>query len=124
MSEPLACAAAGVALGLLGAGLLHLDPVARTLDAAILRKPQTVGSPAFAGWFGPIGAAALFYVMLMQDETGSASLAPPISLAIGASVMAHGITSTPLTRRFGRGRPGKVDQDGPNGQGNAGEPGG
>lgn len=58
-------------------------------------------SALFAGWFGPIGAAALFYAMLIQDEIGSAGLWPFISLAIGASVLAHGITGTPLTRLFG-----------------------
>ena len=65
---------------------------------------RTARSAAFAGWFGPIGAAALFYAMMIQDETGSAALWPPISLAIGASVLAHGVSSTPLTRLFGRGR--------------------
>lgn len=58
-------------------------------------------SALFAGWFGPIGAAALFYAMLIQDETGSGALWPYISLAIGASVLAHGVTGTPLTRVFG-----------------------
>jgi NhaP-type Na+/H+ or K+/H+ antiporter len=62
---------------------------------------REVRSALFAGWFGPIGAAALFYAMLIQDETGSAALWPFISLAIGASVMAHGITGTPLARVFG-----------------------
>ena len=58
----------------------------------------------FAGWFGPIGAAALFYAMLIQDQTGSAQLWPFISLAIGASVLAHGISATPMTRMFGAGQ--------------------
>ena len=62
---------------------------------------RDVRSALFAGWFGPIGAAALFYAMLIQDETGSAALWPFISLAIGASVLAHGITGTPMTRVFG-----------------------
>ncbi len=62
-------------------------------------------SALFAGWFGPIGAAALFYAMLIQDETGSSEYWPYISLAIGASVLAHGVTGTPLTRAFGRARP-------------------
>ena len=38
VSEPLACVLAGIALGPLGAGLLHLDPAASTLDAGILRE--------------------------------------------------------------------------------------
>jgi NhaP-type Na+/H+ or K+/H+ antiporter len=58
-------------------------------------------SAAFAGWFGPIGAAALFYAMLIQDETGSTQLWPYISLAIGSSVLTHGVSATPLTRMFG-----------------------
>jgi NhaP-type Na+/H+ or K+/H+ antiporter len=58
-------------------------------------------SAVFAGWFGPIGAAALFYAMLIQDETGSTQFWPYISLAIGASVLAHGVSATPLTRLFG-----------------------
>ncbi len=62
---------------------------------------RSVRSALFAGWFGPIGAAALFYAMLIQDETGSAALWPAISLAIGASVLAHGVTGTPFTRLFG-----------------------
>ncbi len=60
-----------------------------------------VRSAVFAGWFGPIGAAALFYAMMIQDETKSAALWPLISLAVGASVLAHGISGTPLTRWFG-----------------------
>ena len=58
-------------------------------------------SAAFAGWFGPIGAAALFYAMIIRDETGSTVLWPFISLGIGASLLAHGATATPFTRIFG-----------------------
>lgn len=58
-------------------------------------------SALFAGWFGPIGAAALFYAMLILDDTRSADLWPFIALAIGASVLAHGVSGTPLTRVFG-----------------------
>ncbi len=65
---------------------------------------RPVRNAAFAGWFGPIGAAALFYAMLIQERTGSTRLWPLISLAIGASVLAHGISATPLTRMFGAGR--------------------
>ena len=62
---------------------------------------RDVHSALFAGWFGPIGAAALFYAMLILDDTGSAELWPYIALAIGASVLAHGVSGTPLTRVFG-----------------------
>ncbi len=56
----------------------------------------------FAGWFGPVGAAALFYAMLIQGRTGLVEVWPTISLAVGASVLAHGVTGTPLTWVFGR----------------------
>lgn len=55
----------------------------------------------FAGWFGPVGAAALFYAMLAQDRTGIAEVWPAVSLAVAASVLAHGISATPLTWMFG-----------------------
>lgn len=61
----------------------------------------------FAGWFGPIGAAALFYAMLIQDETGSSALWAGVSLAIGVSVLGHGVSATPLTRLMGTARKGK-----------------
>ena len=96
------------------AGILLLRRLpAWLLLGRLMPWTRTAGSAAFAGWFGPIGAAALFYAMMIQDETGSAELWPPISLVIGASVVAHGITSTPLTRRFGRGRQAKANQEPP-----------
>lgn len=60
----------------------------------------------FAGWFGPIGAAALLYAMELQHRTELDALWPAISLAVGASILVHGVTSTPLTRLLGRGTAG------------------
>ena len=42
VSEPLACALAGVALGPAGFGLLHLDPAANPLHAEILREAARI----------------------------------------------------------------------------------
>ena len=42
ISEPLACVLAGIAIGPLGAGLLHLDPVTDPAAAAILREAARV----------------------------------------------------------------------------------
>ena len=89
------------------AGILLLRRLpAWLLLGRLMPWTRPVGRAAFAGWFGPIGAAALYYAMLIQDETGSAQLWPFISLAIGASVLAHGASATPLTRLFGVGRAG------------------
>ncbi len=55
---------------------------------------------SFTGWFGPIGVAAIFYLseatMNIQDEIiWSAG-----TLVIFSSVVIHGITATPLSRRY------------------------
>ena len=55
----------------------------------------------FAGWFGPVGAAALFYALDTQDRTGLAALWPVVSLAAAASVVAHGLTGTHLSVLLG-----------------------
>ena len=100
---------AWIALGWRGAAFAAAVLLLRRLPAWLLLGQlmpwtRSVRDAAFAGWFGPIGAAALFYAMLIQDETGSAQLWPFISLAIGASVLAHGVSATPMTRLFGAGR--------------------
>ncbi len=56
----------------------------------------------FAGWFGPMGAAALFYALELQQRTGRHDIWPIISLTVAASVVVHGISGTPLTRLYGR----------------------
>ena len=58
----------------------------------------------FAGWFGPIGTAALFYDGDAQDVAGIGVLWPVVSLAAAASVVAHGITGTHLSVFLGRTR--------------------
>ena len=59
--------------------------------------PETL----FAGWFGPVGAAALFYALEAQDLTGRTDLWPIVSLAATASVVAHGVTGTHLSAWLG-----------------------
>lgn len=88
------------------AGILLL----RRMPAWMLLRPKMPWTPRkqdalFAGWFGPVGAAAVFYGLLIQQETELAIVWPAISLAVFASVVAHGVTGTPLTRLFGRSHP-------------------
>jgi sodium/hydrogen antiporter len=56
----------------------------------------------FLGWFGPIGAAALYYAAFSYRETGIEEAWTVGSLVICASVLVHGITATPLTKLYGR----------------------
>ena len=56
----------------------------------------------FLGWFGPIGAAALFYAVLSLEEGGVEEVWVVGSLIICASLLAHGVTAAPFTRLYGR----------------------
>jgi sodium/hydrogen antiporter len=56
----------------------------------------------FLGWFGPIGAAALYYATFSFRETGIEEAWVVGSLVICASVVVHGRTATPLTKLYGR----------------------
>ena len=65
----------------------------------------------FAGWFGPIGVAALFYAMLALRCTGHEVVWSGGSLLICASLVAHAMTAAPLARLYGRSnRPGQPEK--------------
>jgi len=108
--------AAWAGLGLAAPGFAMAVLLLRRIPAWLLLRRwmpwnRDVRSALFAGWFGPIGAAALFYAMLILDETGSAALWPFVALAIGASVLVHGITGTPFTRLFGGTPPPETEEE-------------
>lgn len=63
---------------------------------------RTLPQVLFAGWFGPVGVAALFYACDAQLRTGSPVLWPVISLVCAMSVVAHGVTGTHLSALLGR----------------------
>ena len=101
------------ALGWRGVGfalaiLLLRRPPVWLLLGRLMPWTRDIREALFAGWFGPIGAAALFYAMLIQDQTGLTTIWPAVSLVVAASVLAHGATGTPLTWIFGRARSGSL----------------
>lgn len=67
-------------------------------------KPEITGwqEAAFAGWFGPIGISALFYVAYSLRETDLAILWPVVTLVIFSSIIAYGITAIRFTNLLGR----------------------
>ncbi len=81
--------------------LLRRLPAVLTLRPLLgpLRKGYDV---LFLGWFGPVGAAALYYAAFSLRETGIEEVWVVGSLIICASVMVHGVTATPLTKLYGR----------------------
>src|ERR671913_414142 len=56
----------------------------------------------FLGWFGPVGAAALYYAAFSYRETGIEAAWTVGSLVICASLLVHGVSATPLTKLYGR----------------------
>jgi NhaP-type Na+/H+ or K+/H+ antiporter len=97
---------------LFGAAVLLLRrPPAWLLLGRFMPWTRSTSAALFAGWFGPVGAAAVFYALSIQKVTGITEIWPAVSLAVAASVLAHGVTGTPLTRVFGRtASPGFRDQ--------------
>lgn len=65
----------------------HALPSVRNLHEAV-----------FAGWFGPVGIAAVFYALEWQGHSAGVALWPIVSLAVFASIVLHGVSGTPLTR--------------------------
>ena len=71
----------------------------RPLLGSLRRRARDV---LFLGWFGPIGAAALYYTAFSLRETGIEEAWVVGSLIICASVLVHGVSATPLTKLYGR----------------------
>lgn len=96
-----------LSLGWRGMGLLVAVLLLRRLPVLLLVRPflgnlKAIQDIVFMGWFGPIGAAAIFYAFLSQRYTGLNSLWPVISLIICGSILIHGITAIPLTQWYGK----------------------
>ncbi len=88
---------------LLAVGGLLLRRLPFVLALRPLISPiQRVRGALLLGWFGPIGVGALFYATLAQRETGNSLPWTVGTLLVTASVLAHGLSATSLTQRFGK----------------------
>lgn len=70
---------------------------------ALLRRPLRFTWPdvVYYGWFGPVGASALFYLTLAHEEgVADEAVFGAGTMAIVASVVAHGISAAPGRRRY------------------------
>lgn len=91
-------------------GLLFVAAVIllRRLPAMLALRPflgplrDNTKNVLFLGWFGPVGAAALYYAAFSLRETGIEEVWVVGSLVICASVLVHGVTATPLTKLYGK----------------------
>ena len=80
--------------------LVRMLPVAIALVGLGLR-PSTV---AFVGWFGPRGLASIILALVVVEEEsllrGIDEIFLVMTVTVLMSVVAHGVTAAPLTRRF------------------------
>jgi sodium/hydrogen antiporter len=70
----------------------------RRFIGPIDRSPATL----FAGWFGPIGIAAVFYAALSVRLTGTRTGWIVGTLIVVGSILAHGLTAVPATLAYDR----------------------
>jgi NhaP-type Na+/H+ or K+/H+ antiporter len=95
------------ALGWRGALFAALVLVLRRPPVVLALAPWLGALPArpdrrFVAWFGPVGVAAVFYAALALRQTGLEVVWHAATLAVVASLLAHGFSATPLTKRYAR----------------------
>jgi NhaP-type Na+/H+ or K+/H+ antiporter len=82
--------------------VLRIVPVAVSLLGLRLRAPTLL----FVGWFGPRGLATIVFGLLTfeeltTDEPLLRDIAGVLALTVLLSVVAHGVSATPLSQRYG-----------------------
>jgi NhaP-type Na+/H+ or K+/H+ antiporter len=84
--------------------LLRRPPVAAV---ALAPSDTPRRGRAFLAWYGPLGVAALYYVLVVE-RYGLAEqerIFAACTLAIAASVLVHSVSATPGVRGYGGRRP-------------------
>lgn len=88
--------------------LLRRPPLMLAL-APLLSSRFSGRDIAFAGWFGPIGIAAIFYAMESVERTGDQFVWYAVSAAVAGSILVHGVTATPGMRLYASRRKAEAD---------------
>jgi len=79
--------------------VVRLIPVGIAMLGTGARRPTL----AFLGWFGPRGLASIVFAILVLEEGGLPHddlILVTTYVAIGLSVLAHGLTAAPLANRY------------------------
>jgi NhaP-type Na+/H+ or K+/H+ antiporter len=90
----------GIALVVLIILLRRIPPVLALNQA--LGSVKGLKNSLFIGWFGPIGVGAIYYAALSQRLMGNDQVWVVASLIVFASILVHGVSSTPFTALYGR----------------------
>src|SRR4029078_864314 len=79
--------------------VVRMAPVALAMLGSGARLPTV----AFLGWFGPRGLASIVFAVMLVECAQLAHegvLLNTIFLTVALSVLLHGLTATPLARRY------------------------
>src|SRR6476659_9176315 len=79
--------------------------VVRILPVAIAMIGTGAGRPtvSFMGWFGPRGLGSIVFALIVLHDADLPHVGTILSatyVTVGLSVLAHGVTAAPLTRRY------------------------
>ncbi len=82
--------------------VVRMIPVALAMIGTGSRRPTV----AFLGWFGPRGLASIVFAVLVIETHGrlphESIVLNAVFATIGLSVLAHGLTASPLANRYAR----------------------
>lgn len=81
--------------------VVRMIPVAVAMLGTRARRPTV----AFLGWFGPRGLASIVFAVIVIEEASlphTDAILLATALTIGLSVLAHGVSASPLTARYAR----------------------
>jgi sodium/hydrogen antiporter len=89
-----------VAYAILSLTLVRMVPVALACWGAGLDRKTVL----FVGWFGPRGLASLVFALLALEDLGTAAddIVAIIGVTVLVSVVAHGLSASPLAARYGK----------------------
>lgn len=65
----------------------------------------TLNEKLFLGWFGPRGLASILFTLIMMEEfdfPGEEELLACVSMTVFLSIILHGVSAAPLSKRFGQ----------------------
>jgi sodium/hydrogen antiporter len=91
--------AAEIVYAALSLTIVRMVPVAIAMLGSGARPPTVL----FLGWFGPRGLASIVFGVVVIETAGlshTPTLVTAITVTVAASVVAHGISAAPLSRRY------------------------
>lgn len=89
-----------VVFAVLSLTVLRMGPVALSLAGLSLHRNTLL----FMGWFGPRGMASIIYLLVLIENYDIAvidDIAATVSLTVLVSIVVHGLTAAPGSRRYG-----------------------